>query len=90
MVTSTGLAVARALVIFLNPHMAELLEASMSSVYKGRVDNVVARTIEKAANYTDNALNSWMKIDLGPYRLLLADNYTLRHGGSVGQGWRRF
>jgi hypothetical protein len=65
-----------------NPHDSLAVVASMSSVYKGTVRSVVARTIATAPTYTDNALNSWIKVDFGPNRLLLADNYTIRHGAS--------
>ena len=68
--------------LYENPHTTGLVVASMSSIYKGKVDAVVGRSIEPAPVYTENALNSWIKVDLGPDRLLLADNYTILHGAS--------
>lgn len=70
---------------FQNPHNTGAVTAAMSTVYKGEVSNVVARSIELAPNYTNNAPNSFFAVDFGPNRLLLADKYTIRHGAS-GKG----
>jgi hypothetical protein len=77
---------------YTNPHTAGLLTASMSSAYRGGPENVVGRTNDNAPNYTENALNSWVKVDLGAGRFLRPTAYTLRHGGSSAgnalRNWR--
>jgi hypothetical protein len=66
-----------------NPHTAGYVIARMSSVHMGSPFNIVSRTIEHSPNYTFNKTNSWVEIDFGERRLLLADKYTIRHGGSA-------
>lgn len=77
--------------LYRNPHTAGYVIASMSSVYRGSVHNICARNIENGPNYTDNALNSWCKIDFGPRRFVLPTFYTIRHGGaSTGNALRNW
>ncbi len=72
--------------MFMNPHVSGEINVSMSSCYKGKPANVVSRSIEGVPTYTENSLNSWIKIDLGPHRLLLADNSSLTYFRIVQHG----
>ena len=67
---------------FSNPQLSGDMTMVMSSCYKGKVENLTSRTIQGTPTYTENSLNSWIKLDLGANRLLLADHYTIKHGGA--------
>lgn len=68
--------------LYRNPHESGDVTAMMSSVFKGEVANIVARTTERGPNYTENAADSWVGVDIGEGRFLIPSAYTLRHGGA--------
>ena len=75
-----------------NPHTAGDVVVSWSSVGEGSVDHFVQhRHASPVASYTNNVVNSWMQVDLGPDRSLRPTHYCLRHDATNGHApmnWR--
>jgi hypothetical protein len=68
-----------------NPHLIGAVTASMSSIYKGSVHNVVEQKRSIMPNYSNNTKRSWVAVDLGKGRRLVPTRYCIRHGAS-GRG----
>ena len=75
-----------------NPHTAGDVVVSWSGVGGGSVDHFVQhRHASPVASYTNNVVNSWMQVDLGPDRSLRPTHYCLRHDATNGHApmnWR--
>lgn len=73
---------------FSNPHLSGKIVASMSTVASGSPANLTDRNVQ--ANYTNNIVNSWIKIDLRNQKLI-PNRYTFRHDANTGyyaRSWR--
>lgn len=61
-----------------NPHVAGRVKVHSSSLAKGSRSTLVDKVPSEA--WTADIPSSWISIDLGPYRRLTLNYYTLRHG----------
>lgn len=61
-----------------NPHVAGRVKVHSSSLTKGSRSTLVDKVPSEA--WTADIPSSWISIDLGPYRRLTLNYYTLRHG----------
>lgn len=58
------------------------VRVKMSSVFQGSEVNIISRSSENDATYTENEVNSWVALDLGNGRRLVPTCYCIRHGAS--------
>jgi hypothetical protein len=72
---------------YANPHTAGKVTASASSLHKGEPHIFVHHNFEpgeKVLNYTPDAYECWMSVDLGPGCALCPEHYALRHESECG------
>jgi hypothetical protein len=83
---------------YVNPQLTGQLYVEISTLYRGKLDNITSYTeptnsAERiaAATYTNNSAKSWIIIDFGPERSLRPSYYCLKHGASgIGNAIRNW